>query len=313
MRDVVIIGGGLSGLAAAYELEQHQVDYTLIEVKRELGGSIRTIEKDNFLHDVGAFAIADTLDAQWLASLGLSDTLFQLDDNTVAFKEGTGSLVQAIKAKMTGTRLMRMAVSSIGEVDDGRYSICLENGLMFDAKALIIALPARYAERLFYGYITPITEALLDYHYDTIQRVSLVCETKDMPQDIPHPPDMAYTSIYRTEDNARIAEDHSLIQFGLRIAPERIQLPEKIIHFLCERFKLPQPVSYAMGFWAEADPISCYDDAHTQWVKDIRAQLPDRVALIGSDYTQHAPNLKGISYFDERIRQGQEAVRQMLG
>lgn len=52
MRDVVIIGGGLSGLAAAYELEKHNVDYTLIEVKRELGGSIRTLKKDDFRKSV---------------------------------------------------------------------------------------------------------------------------------------------------------------------------------------------------------------------------------------------------------------------
>ena len=75
---------------------------------------------------------------------------------------------------------MRMAVSSIGEVA-GHYALCMENGLVFDAKRLIIALPARYAERLFYGYISPITETLLDYHYDTIQRISIVCKTSDLP------------------------------------------------------------------------------------------------------------------------------------
>jgi protoporphyrinogen oxidase len=183
---------------------------------------------------------------------------------------------------------------------------------MFDAKALIIALPARYAERVFYGYITPITEALLDYQYDTIQRVSLVFRSAELPDNIPQPPDMAYVFIHRTEDNARIAAGYSLVQFGLRIAPERIESPEKLVDFLCEHFNLPEPVTYAIGFWAEADPISCYDDKHIQWVKAIRAQLPEGIALIGSDYTENAPNVKGVSYLDERIRQGQEAARQML-
>lgn len=312
MRDVVIIGGGLSGLAAAYELEQHQVDYTLIEVKRELGGSIHTIQKDGFLLDLGPFALADTLDSAWLDSLGLSDALFHLDEKTVAFKNGTASLVQAIKAKMTGTRLMRMALSSIGELGNGRYSICLENGLLFDAKSLIIALPARYAERVFYGYITPITEMLLGYQYDTIQRVSLVFRSEELPDEIPHPPDMAYVFIHRTDNLSRIAEAYTLLHFGLRVAPERIESPQAVVNFLCEHFNLPDPVSYGIGFWAEADPISCFDDTHEQWVKDIRAQLPERIALIGSDYSQKAPCLKGISDFDERIRQGQEAARKML-
>ena len=34
MRDVVVIGGGLSGLAACYELEKCGAAYTVIEVKR---------------------------------------------------------------------------------------------------------------------------------------------------------------------------------------------------------------------------------------------------------------------------------------
>ena len=36
MRDVVVIGGGLSGLAACYELERCGAAYTVIEVKAAL-------------------------------------------------------------------------------------------------------------------------------------------------------------------------------------------------------------------------------------------------------------------------------------
>ena len=42
MRDVVVIGGGLSGLAACYQLEKTNLRYTLIEVKRRVGGGIQT-------------------------------------------------------------------------------------------------------------------------------------------------------------------------------------------------------------------------------------------------------------------------------
>jgi protoporphyrinogen oxidase len=145
MRDVVVIGGGLTGLSAAYELAQHKLDVTLIEVKRHLGGSIQTVKQEYCIMDSAAFAVRDTLDSEWLESLGLHDALFPLDKQAVAFKNGTASLIDALREKITATRLMRMAVSSIGELDNGDYCVCMENGLVFDDKSLILAVPARYA------------------------------------------------------------------------------------------------------------------------------------------------------------------------
>ena len=40
MPDVIIIGGGLTGLSAAFELEKLGIAYTLIEVKGRLGSNI---------------------------------------------------------------------------------------------------------------------------------------------------------------------------------------------------------------------------------------------------------------------------------
>ena len=173
-----------------------------------------------FTLDVGPFALADNLDLDWLKTLGLGDALYPLREGVVAFKQGTGALIDALASKMTAPRMMRMAVSSIGELENGRCSICLENGVMLDAKALILALPARYAERLFYGYITPLTETLLDYHYDTVHRIALGFRTADIPACIPVPPDMAYVFIQRTDHPARVPPNHTLLQIGLRLAPE---------------------------------------------------------------------------------------------
>lgn len=304
MRDVVIIGGGLSGLATAVELAKYPLDVTLIEVKRHLGGSIQSLQQNQTLLDTGAFAIANTVNTTWLSSLGLDNSLFELSDEALAFKEGTGQLISAMKQKISATRLMRMSVSSIGELADGRYSICMENGLMFDAKSLILAVPARYAERMFYGYISPITEKLLDYHYDTIHRVSLVCHSALVPDDIINSPDMAYSFIHRTTNTSRVPEGYTLLQFGIRIDPQRLSSDSELVTFVCERFNLPEPISYHVGFWAEADPISVYDDSHTAWVKSIRAQLPDKIKLIGSDYCLEAPMVRGVNRLNERVQQG---------
>jgi protoporphyrinogen oxidase len=303
MRDVVIIGGGLSGLAAASELEKAGVDYTLIEVKRQLGGSLGSLELNGSILDKGAFAFVDNFDRDWLDSLGLHEPFFALSKYAVAFRQGSQALINALSQKITAPRLMRMAVSSIGELENGRYSICMENGLVFDAKRLIIAVPARYAQRLFYGYISPITEILLAYHYDHIQRLSLVCKTSETPENLINPPDMAYVYIQRTEHPERVPEGYSLLQFGLRIEPQRFASPAALIALLRQQFRLPEPLAAHLGYWSEADPISCYDDEHEERLAQIRALLPAGIALIGSDYGITAPNYRGLANLEERIRQ----------
>ena len=47
---IIIIGGGISGLAAAYELSQRRIPFRLLEATARLGGLIRT-EASPWLHD----------------------------------------------------------------------------------------------------------------------------------------------------------------------------------------------------------------------------------------------------------------------
>jgi oxygen-dependent protoporphyrinogen oxidase len=50
---VAIIGGGISGLSAAFALHKRQVPYLLLEAGRSLGGVIRTETRDGFLLEGG--------------------------------------------------------------------------------------------------------------------------------------------------------------------------------------------------------------------------------------------------------------------
>lgn len=54
--DVIVIGGGLAGLAACCELEKRGIDYLLLESSDEVGGRVRTDIVEGFLLDRG-FAI----------------------------------------------------------------------------------------------------------------------------------------------------------------------------------------------------------------------------------------------------------------
>ena len=54
MRRIAIIGGGLSGLAAAYQLAQDRsVEFTLFEASGRLGGAIETVHRDGFVIECG--------------------------------------------------------------------------------------------------------------------------------------------------------------------------------------------------------------------------------------------------------------------
>ncbi len=60
MQKIAIIGAGITGLTAAFELKCQGVDCTVYEASDRVGGVIRTIQKDGFLVECGPNSILDT-------------------------------------------------------------------------------------------------------------------------------------------------------------------------------------------------------------------------------------------------------------
>lgn len=308
MADIVIVGGGLSGLAAAWTLEQHGLPYTLIEVKGRLGGSIHTEQQQGFVMDGGPFVLYRSQEWPWLDDLGLGDALYNVaplssGSQLVAFRQGTQALVDALAATLkTGRIISRMAVSTLGKVDD-QFAICLENGMVIHAAALIVAAPARYAERMFYTFVPEISEQLLRFRYDTITRISLGYPRDAISLPIVPPPDAAFAFGHWTDSEHRVPPDHVLVQVGLRFPLPRTT-PQAIIAELQKDMGWPADVAAAqVSYWPESHCLNLYHESHDRLVEEVQRGLPDGVALIGSDYAGWR--------IEDRIHQAQAAARQI--
>lgn len=76
-KKIVVLGAGISGLAAAYLLKQKGYDVTVLEKKSEAGGSIETSYENGFLFDKGPNYILETtsLISKFINELDLHDQL----------------------------------------------------------------------------------------------------------------------------------------------------------------------------------------------------------------------------------------------
>src|SRR5216117_24201 len=74
---VVIVGGGISGLAAAYELARRNVPFVLLEAAPVLGGVVKTERINGFVIDAGPDALLTQKPAaiDLCRELGIGDRL----------------------------------------------------------------------------------------------------------------------------------------------------------------------------------------------------------------------------------------------
>lgn len=311
MRDVVVIGGGLSGLAAAYELDELGAPYTIIEVKRRFGGAICSRAEAGFTMDASAFAFRQPAADSLPPAFDLAGSILPIGADAFVFRAGTESLLRAYASRQRGGRLMRMAVSSIGRLR-GRFTLCLENGLMLDAGALILAVPAPYAARMLRNLAPEATQRLMDFRYDSIRRASLGYRKRDLPALLESPRAETIPYVIATDQPGRVPDrDHLLIQVGFRSTAD--VTAEKSIQIVTQRLGARKPPLAAhVDYWAEADLLSNYAADHSKRIRQIRALLPAGLRLIGSDYCLEAPQSGSIARLDERIRMGAQAARDAL-
>jgi protoporphyrinogen oxidase len=306
MPDIIIVGGGLTGLSAAWELERLGARYTLIEVKPRLGGSIFTERRDGFVLDGGAFVLEKYGEWSFLTELDLSDSLLMLskyrDGDLAFFKDGTQRLTDAIARRLTNPILKRMAVSSVGIVGS-RYGVCLENGLMMDARALIITAPARYAEHMLRALSPEAAMRLLDYQYDPVARISLGYRCEDinaLEESAGANNDLKFMQIYDMPE--RVPAGHVLVRAGVRVNGAFDE--DGLVNLVRPYVGDAMPIMEWVYYWAEADPLTRYLPEHADNMDAIDRLLPETVALVGSDYRAR--------HLDQQVEQGRTAAQRII-
>lgn len=83
---VAVVGGGITGLTAAWRLQQHGVDVTLFEAGEHVGGVIGTVKKDGYLVERGPNTLLETtpLIGEMIDSLGLRERVLHSDPGAEA-------------------------------------------------------------------------------------------------------------------------------------------------------------------------------------------------------------------------------------
>ncbi|NJO83382.1 MAG: hypothetical protein HC828_11565, partial [Blastochloris sp.] len=126
------------------------------EVKNRFGGSIRTEHIDTaegtFIVDGPAMIWESPGGQTFWDNEGLGDLVKPTGSGNFTFSAGAQTLIDALAARLkTGTIMRRMAVSSVGALEGGRFGVCLENGLLLETRGIIVAVPPCYAAHMLYS------------------------------------------------------------------------------------------------------------------------------------------------------------------
>lgn len=175
---ILIVGGGLSGLALAEALETQGRDYLLVEARPRFGGRIKTERVAGNGFDMGPawFWPGQPRIAALIARLGLqkfdqfSDGILSFEDARGHVQRGQGmssmegswrlvggldQLIDALAKRLPDHRKrLNAPVVSLAKSEDG-ISVTLKGGEILQATQVVLALPPRVAAQFTFAPSLP--------------------------------------------------------------------------------------------------------------------------------------------------------------
>ncbi|MEM7206453.1 MAG: FAD-dependent oxidoreductase [Pseudomonadota bacterium] len=168
--EILIVGGGLAGLALADKLHEQGRDWILLEARDRLGGRIFSLDADDAKFDMGPTWFWPGQPRMEKLSERLSITSFeQYSKGALAFQDhtgavrinhgyasmhgslrlagGMGSLIDALQATLPAQRiLLNSALTQLEQTTQGVTARAGEHAI--DARRVVLALPPRVVSEL---------------------------------------------------------------------------------------------------------------------------------------------------------------------
>jgi len=167
-EEVIIIGGGLAGLTAAYTLKKHGVKPLILESNDRLGGRIYTKSTGHQVFELGAtWVFQDELLKQLISGLGLDlypqylkgDALIKYDPSIAIQRSstdsltngaiyhkvrgGTGAIVQALSDQLDADRILLNKKVVKMAYGTGNISLTIDDGSIIIGAKVIITVPPK--------------------------------------------------------------------------------------------------------------------------------------------------------------------------
>ena len=94
-KQVIVVGGGISGLACAFQLQRLSVPVTLLEASDRVGGLVGTVEKDGLLFESGPQSFQGTTSIlELIRQVGIENELLNADPRAPRYVLLRGKLLE---------------------------------------------------------------------------------------------------------------------------------------------------------------------------------------------------------------------------